>query len=177
MANGVDLDKIFCLMAKKYQIPKLILKAIGIVESSLNPRAYRYEPGLWNAMKSMPEWANRNGEEVAASYGIMQLLYTTAKGLGWPEGDVEDLYNPVINIELGAKLMRQNLDNVLYRRLHIKYGLWPLAIALARYNGGAAGNPSELGKLRNFSYVMKVMREWEKLVQFGEEDCVNGTGV
>ena len=51
------------------------------------PTAYRVEPQINDA-----------------SYGLMQLLERTARGLGFI-GDVSELYIPKINIDLGTKLL------------------------------------------------------------------------
>lgn len=78
-------------------------------ESSGNPNAFRaeakYPPG---------------------SYGLMQLLYVTAQGLGY-SGAPEGLYDPQTNINLGALLLAQ---------LHARFGDDPAAIYSA-YNSGS----------------------------------------
>lgn len=162
-----ELDRIFCMMGKKYKIKKLILKAVAITESSLNERAYRYEPGFWNRyMKDKPEWEGKDMAEVSASYGLMQLMYPTATWLGW-KGTGEDLYNPVINVELGAKLLRKLLDKVKVE----SSALWSIEIALSQYNGGAWRNPDKFGKLRTQKYVDKVFDSWCKLRKKEKEEC------
>ena len=162
-----ELDRIFCMMGKKYKIKKLILKAVAVTESSLNERAYRYEPGFWDRyMKGKSEWEGRDVAEVSASYGLMQLMYATATWLGF-KGSGEDLYNPVINIELGAKLLRKLLDKVKVE----SSALWSIEIALSRYNGGAWRNPDKFGKLRTQKYVNKVLDNWCKLRKKEKEEC------
>lgn len=166
-SHTVDLDKIFCMNAKKYRLDKLLLKAVATVESSLKVRAYRFEPAFFDRyLATKEEWKNRDPNEVSASYGLMQLMFTTAHQLGF-RGTGEELYNPVYNVELGAKLLRQNIDN---KRLTTNTALWPIDIALARYNGGWKGNPRDDGTLRNQSYVDKVKRAYWKL-RGTEEDC------
>jgi hypothetical protein len=148
------IDKLFCLNSKKYGIPKLWLKAVAMTESSMLERSYRYEPGFWSAyLKDNPEWKDQDPAVVSASYGLMQLMWTTAWGLGF-RGTQEDLWNPVYNIELGAKLIAARLTDTF---------IWhsPLDIAMARYNGGRTGNPGDKGVLRNAKYVAKVRRNWE----------------
>ena len=180
MANAKeqDLDKIFCIMGKKYGLDKLYLKAIGIVESNLNPKAYRFEPAFWDRyLKNNPEWQNRKPELVSASHGLMQIMLTTAWSLGLrtqpDEKLVEDLQNPVINIELAAKLLRQIMGKVACNkteRLDVKYKLHPEALCAARYNGGSSGNPREDGTLRNQNYVDKVFSVWHNLIKT-EKEC------
>jgi len=154
--NGakVDLDLIFCTIAKKYRLEKTLIKAMAIVESALDVKAYRYEPMFWERyLKNNDSWKDKDSKIVSASYGLMQLMFTTAWQLGF-RGQAEDLYNPVINVELGAKLMRQLMDRV---RSTSNIGLWPLDIALARWHGGSRGNPSTDGLLQDQAYVDKVL--------------------
>lgn len=166
-----EIDKLFCMNSRKYNIPKLALKAVGVTESSLMPRAYRHEPEFWKRyLRDNPEWSHRDQAEVSSSYGIMQLMYTTAWALGF-RGPGEDLYDPVVNIELGSRLLRQIVDRVLTGG-HVNKFIWisPLEIALARYNGGMMKNPDERGALRNRKYVDKVLRNWADL-KAKEKEC------
>ena len=167
--NGakVDLDLIFCTIAKKYRLEKTLIKAMAIVESALDVRAYRYEPMFWERyLKNNDAWKDKDPKIVSASYGLMQLMFTTAWQLGF-RGQAEDLYNPVINVELGSKLMRQ-LIAVINSSSNIS--LWPFDIALARYNGGSRGNPQADGSLRNQSYVDKVKAAYWDL-RGKKEEC------
>lgn len=84
-------DGLFDMSATRYNVPFAWLKAIAITESSLNPNAMRPEPQIGDA-----------------SYGLMQILMRTAKGLGF-QGSEMDLYNPSTNIDLGAKLIAENI--------------------------------------------------------------------
>lgn len=84
-----EYDEIIAVNADKYAVPFEWIKAVVMQESSGNPNAYRAEPAINDA-----------------SYGLMQLLYSTAKGLGYT-GTPEGLYDPMINIGLGSKLIGQ----------------------------------------------------------------------
>jgi soluble lytic murein transglycosylase-like protein len=164
-------DKAFCVASKQWGVKKLILKAMAITESSLEPKAYRFEPGYWERyLKDKPEWADKDPRIVSASHGLMQLMWPVACGLGFT-GTVEDIQDPMINISLGAKLMRQLIDGAI-RQKHAEkyYWLSPLQIALARYNGGSKGNPDEVGELRNRKYVRRVMTYWGDLRKI-ENEC------
>jgi soluble lytic murein transglycosylase-like protein len=57
------------------------------VESSFRPNAYRYEAKLRDA-----------------SYGLMQILYKTARGIGY-DGPPEGLYDPETNIRFGMRYL------------------------------------------------------------------------
>jgi soluble lytic murein transglycosylase-like protein len=68
-------------------VPFAWIKAVIATESGFDTQAYRDEG--WDQ-----------------SYGLMQLLYSTAKKLGF-SGDAVNLYDPAINISLGARLLKQ----------------------------------------------------------------------
>jgi len=176
MSINTEFDKIFCLYGKKYALPKLFLKAVGMVESNLNTRAYRFEPKFWEVyLAKNPEWQNRNPELVSASFGICQIMFTTSAMLGLTgnsdEEIAESLYNPVININLGAKLLKKIHEKTIKEeRLDIKYCLNKWAICAARYNGGSIKNPDDQGKLRNQLYVDKIFKIWYDLRQI-ENEC------
>lgn len=155
----VDLDLIFCTIAKKYRLEKTLIKAVAIVESALDVRAYRHEPMFWERyLKLQDAWKDKDPKVISSSYGLMQVMFTTAWQLGF-RGQAEDLYNPVINVELGTKLIRQLLDRI---GSSTNINLWPLDIALARLHGGSRGNPRVDGLLRSQMYVDKVkVTYWE----------------
>jgi len=95
-------------VAKKYSLPYATLKGLCALESEgFIARSYRAEPAINDA-----------------SYGLMQLLMGTARGLGY-SGDAEGLYNPQVSLDLGAKFLKQLVD---------KYSSMPDAIA--SYNMG-----------------------------------------
>ena len=75
--------------AQRYNVPVSWVQAVIETESSWNPQAYRAEPQINDA-----------------SYGLMQLLYATARKLGYIGTEV-GLYDPVTNIDLGTKLLGQ----------------------------------------------------------------------
>lgn len=100
-----------------WPIPKdrafALVKGLIAAESSFNPSATRGEPHLGDA-----------------SIGLMQVLYSTAKGLGFPgpTGDVTKLtglYAPATNTYYGARLLR---------KLLLQAG--NEAGAISAYNGG-----------------------------------------
>jgi len=169
--KNIDLDKIFCINAKKYGVEKLLLKAMGKVESNLNPKAFRHEPAFWTRyLADNPDWKDRDPQEVSSSYGIMQLMYTTAHMLGF-RGTGEELYDPVINIMLGAKLLRKQLDKIRKDRLKLPW-YTHTQIALARYNGGYIKNPDSNGELRNVKYVNLVKAAYKSLQAAKDKECL-----
>jgi hypothetical protein len=175
-SNTLDdesLDKLFCVMANKYKLKKLLLKADALCESSLDEHAYRYEPGFFRRyLADKPEWKDQDPAVVSASYGLFQIMWTTAWYLGF-RGTQDDLWNPVINAELGGKLLRKLLDEVVAEKVcDNNFWLSPIMVALARYNGGQRDNPSVAGALRNQKYVDRVMKTWQEL-KVKEAECVD----
>src|SRR5436190_17055569 len=83
------LEEIISTAAYWYDVPVPWIRAVIDVESGWNATAYRFEAKINDA-----------------SYGLMQLLYRTAQGLGFT-GQPEDLYDPAVNIDLGARLLGQ----------------------------------------------------------------------
>lgn len=168
--TDIDLDRVFCGASKRFNLPKLYLKSIATIESSLNPRAFRFEQGFWDRyLKDNPLWKDKDPQVVSASFGLMQIMFVVAYESGFV-GTPEDLYNPVINVELGAKILRKHLDKIEKSGVHIKYRIWPLEICAARFNGGSGGNPGPDGRLRNMSYVNKVFSTWKRL-SVAEKEC------
>jgi len=85
-----------------------LIKAVIGRESAFVPTAKRGEPQIGDA-----------------SYGLMQLLYSTAKGLGYA-GTPEGLLDPATNIRFGTMLLAQNLSRTGGDE----------ASAISAYNGG-----------------------------------------
>jgi soluble lytic murein transglycosylase-like protein len=124
VSSGKNTTNIHALVEKaslKYGIPKEILMAIISVESGFNPRAYN---------------KNKDGTE---DRGLMQVNYQHNLSLMKEYGitDPEQLYDPELNIEVGARILYEN-----YKR----FGNWVMAIKA--YNGLKADN---------WDYVRKVL--------------------
>jgi soluble lytic murein transglycosylase-like protein len=124
VSSGKNTTSIPALVEKaslKYGIPREILMAIISVESGFNPRAYN---------------KNKDGTE---DRGLMQVNYQHNLSLMKEYGitDPEQLYDPELNIEIGARILYEN-----YKR----FGNWVMAIKA--YNGLKADN---------WDYVRKVL--------------------
>ena len=174
-------DDIFNRAAEKYKMGDkmvLVLKSIVMVESTFNPRAYRFELAFFKSLiKKEPWWADKDPSIVSASYGLPQVLFTTAWALGmkptnWKtlnhagfQSLAERLYDPETNIFYEAQLVRALLDKVWEDKLPLKFeSLSAMSVCLSRYNGGSFLNPSEDGILRNQSYVDKVWRAHKEIL-------------
>lgn len=107
-ANERDYDAIIFREATRQGVPYALIKAVIAQESNFTARAIRGEPQLADA-----------------SRGLMQLLYSTAKALGYT-GTPDGLFDPSVNIAFGTKLLKGNLARVAGDE----------AAAVSMYNGG-----------------------------------------
>lgn len=92
----------------RYGVDPAVILAVIAIESRFDPDAIRGEPHLNDS-----------------SYGLMQLLGTTARGLGYT-GAPAGLFDPARNIDLGARLVA---DILAARRGDV-------AKMFSEYNGG-----------------------------------------
>ncbi|MGE5357625.1 MAG: transglycosylase SLT domain-containing protein [Bacteroidales bacterium] len=112
--------------AKQYDLDPALVEAIIAVESSGRANAYRYEPNFFKQyLAANPRYAATNPERTSASYGLMQILYSTAVQLGFA-GDPEYLFVPSVNVQLGCAYLAK-----MFKRAE-----GDLRQAVARYNGG-----------------------------------------
>lgn len=84
--------------SERYGVPTALIKAIIGQESAFRPTAYRVEAAIQDA-----------------SIGLMQILYSTARGMGYtgPVGDVSQLtglYHPDTNIMFGTAFLDSQLN-------------------------------------------------------------------
>jgi soluble lytic murein transglycosylase-like protein len=109
--------------AEEYDLDPNLIFATIMVESGGNTYAVRQEPRIHDA-----------------SYGLGQLLYGTARGIGY-RGTPEGLFDPEVNIKLIAKYHKRNFDH--YTDLDSK----ELTIA---YNTGSPYKRPHPGHLTKF---------------------------
>lgn len=123
VSSPENLEEYFKEASETYGVDINLLKSIARQESNFNPSA----------------------TSSAGAMGVMQLMPSTAKGLG-----VTNAYDAQQNIMGGAKLMAQNLK---------KYN-GDVSLALAAYNAGG-GNVDKYGGIPPFketqNYVKKVL--------------------
>lgn len=106
-----ELEQIVARGALSHGIDPIMGGCVVQQESSWNTRAYREEPAINDA-----------------SYGLCQILYGTAKGMGYG-GEPEGLYDPVVNVDYGFRYLESSLA------AHEGHIMW----ALAGYNAGIGG--------------------------------------
>ena len=120
-----------------------LVEALVWQESSGRADAFRYEPAFWRRyLATNPVYANEEPRRVASSYGLMQVMFTTALAQGF-NGEPELLFDIRINLDIGCR--------VLGRLLARTDG--DEAEALAAYNGGWGNRTGELPKL----YAQRVL--------------------
>lgn len=116
---------------KEFNVFLPLTLAFILVESAFNPNARRYEKSLG-----------------VSSLGLMQILTTTAKDMGF-YGSEQELLDPVNNLRYGIKYVAYQLNR--YKR--------NLEKTAAAYNAGSAQYNSK-GKFINQTYVDNVVRNY-----------------
>lgn len=109
---------------KKYSSRLYTSRKENVYNNTINEAAKRYgvDAALIKAIIMAESGYNHKAVSKRGAVGLMQLMPATATALG-----VEDLYNPVHNINGGAKYIKLLLD---------KYN-GDLKLALAAYNAGS----------------------------------------
>lgn len=123
------------------------------VDSAINEMAEKYnlDPALLAAIAEQESGFNQSAQSEAGALGIMQLMPSTAEGLGVNPSDLRG------NLEGGAKYLRQMLD---------KYN-GDVEKALAAYNAGPGSLDIVNGDISKLSgetqkYVPSVMERYNK---------------
>lgn len=124
--------------ADRLRLDRLLVLAVVCQESAGDPCAARVERGFWrrygagvaaNVKASVSTVDDRwvlYPDFMAASYGLMQVLYAVALEVGMDLPYPTSLCDPALGIEAGCRVLRRCFDQALITR-----------DALLRYNGGA----------------------------------------
>lgn len=154
-----EYDPLYTKIGAEEGVEPWVLKAIAHAESGQDWMAYRHSQGekafYRKRIKGRADWTGHRyynqPEIIAASWGLMQVLYTTAIMYGFPrEGCPWDLLQPETNVRIAARYLKALMDR------------WPhISSAVSAYN---AGTPrlTDGGKFQNQGYVDKVMRLAER---------------
>ena len=149
-----DFRGLYQRFGKAYRIDPRLIEAVVRQESAGKPHAFRYEAAIRQA-----------------SYGLMQVLGSTARGMGLePAMSEAVLCDPEVGVLYGVKVLADNLNrfaaSVQQDRQNGVYEVlapplpFPVMVALARYNGGYKGNPGPDGSIRNSKYVEGVAKHF-----------------
>jgi soluble lytic murein transglycosylase-like protein len=141
----------------------LLVEAVVLTESSGKPMAYRFEPAFWTKyLAQHPNYRHMIPEIASASYGLMQIMFSTACQEGYV-GKAWGLFDPNVNIHFGVRHLLRHLawsqDQSTTDTFEEE-----LASALACYNGGRFGNvPGDGKEDRNAAYARKVLTTYAAL--------------
>lgn len=135
-AREREFDGLVYAEAARRGLDPLLIKAVIATESSFNPNAIRPEPQINDA-----------------SRGLMQILYGTAKMMGYA-GSPDGLFDPATNIRFGSAYLAHQVT---------RYG-GSIPSAVAAYNAGTA-RTTERGHFVNQQYVDRVLGYYEEFKQ------------
>jgi soluble lytic murein transglycosylase-like protein len=142
-----------------------LLQAVVEQESSYRFYAYRYEPAFFRRyLANHPDYKDRIPEEVSASYGFCQVMFSTAREYGYT-GEPWGLFSPTVNLDIGARVLAKLLKwaRTHYQGLASKAEQTILRSALAAYNGGKGGNAPDDTPDRNREYAHQVITRFERI--------------
>jgi soluble lytic murein transglycosylase-like protein len=152
--HDTPYDPIFRAAGAEFGVDPALLKAIAAHESEFLWVSYREEPGFWRRyVKDNPDWRDHpyhnRPEILAASWGLMQIMFTTAvESGGFPRnGSPWDLLQPEANIRAGACHIAH-----LLARYHGK-----VPDVISAYNGGIVRWDAVRNRYVNQSYVSRVL--------------------
>jgi len=147
-----------------------LMLALFQMESGGNPKAYRFEPVYYNRLLlNNKQWQaimrerNYKPEQVSASYGLGQLMYPTAWGMGY-KNDPEGLYDPKINAILSCR----------YLSTQIKRYNGNVQAALAHYNGGGGGAKKFLEGMTNERPSQYALKVWNLFIHYDQYNSYKG---
>lgn len=135
--------------ATKYGLDPAVVYGVCMTESSLNPKATRYEkdfiwllkPGSWQTPLKIET------SQQKTSWGIMQVMGAVLRELGYnPAGAISDILHSVENqLDYGCRFLARKI-----RRYDRDAGI-------AAYNAGSPRRTRD-GKYVNQDYVDKVLK-------------------
>jgi hypothetical protein len=127
-----------------------LLYGQAIVESSLEPYAFRYEPAFYRRyVVGNASLSKKWGPLAACSYGALQLMFATALEIGF-QGSPEDLFDSETGLYWGAR----------YLALLKTWAHGDMVRALCAYNGGKGAALSQ--PYRTQAYADKVYAAQER---------------
>lgn len=151
--------------AARHALDPDLVEAVVEQESSSRFYAYRFEPGFWTKyLATNPTWSSRKPAEVSASYGLMQVMFTTAVDHGFT-GQPWELFDPAVGLDYGCRVLATNLvwaESAFSGNPGDKSQII-ITSALAAYNGGRKGNDPDNIPDRNHAYADQVMTRLRRI--------------
>lgn len=142
------IEQLISSAAHEFDVPRDLVHALCMAESSMNPWAMRYEPTyrwLYGSVDAMSD-TERTGQKI--SWGLMQIMGAVAREYGFT-GWFPSLCDPAVGLKYGVKHIA---------RFYQRHNNWPDAIA--SYNAGSPRKDAA-GRYVNQSYVDTVLRIWD----------------
>jgi hypothetical protein len=137
-------------------------------ESGYNPYAKRVEPGFMKRYgHTVEKLARKQGRQTAglwlrapldfnASYGLMQIMWSTAIERGFSSTYPSELFDVTLNLEYGcAELFRQLIK-----------AKGDLGVALDAYNDGRINARDEAGELVDHDYTDRILKAYKEMWGF-----------
>lgn len=143
-----------------------LVEALVEQESNGWASAFRYEPVFWTRyLEKNPAYKDRNPREVSASYGLCQVMFSTAVDLGFT-GQPWELFAPAVSLDYGCRHLAALMAwaRGLYTGLGSEERTRVTQSALAAYNGGKTGNAPN-APLRNREYADQVLARYARIKQ------------
>lgn len=143
--------------ADRWNLPREIVAAVAKVESGGDTWAFRFEPAFHaryvapkKASGARPPCSDASERQaLATSWGLMQVMGATARGLGYAGPFLSALADPALGLDYGCKLLASLRDR------HLAAHGWPGVVAA--YNAGSV-RVADSGAFVNQSYVDKIAR-------------------
>lgn len=113
-------------IAAQFALDPNLVEAVVLQESSGHTDAFRFEPGFYDQyLKGKPEYQGMVLRRVSSSYGLMQVMYPTARDYGYRDHP-EYLFLPETGLYFGC----------LHVSKLLAWAAGDTKKALAAYNGG-----------------------------------------
>lgn len=143
--------------ARRHGLPESLVAAVVDVESGGDAWAIRHEQGFYDryvkddaSVRAVrPCSLDTERRARAMSWGLMQVMGSTARGLGFDGPFLSRLTDPATGIDYGCRLLAR-----LRSRDFAKHG-WPGVVAA--YNAGSVRLDPQ-GRFVNQSYVDKIAK-------------------
>lgn len=137
-----DYRAIIAETAAAHQLDPRLVEAVVAVESSGNTDAFRFEPGFYELyLRGKREYAGQIPRRISSSYGLMQVMATTARQHGFT-GEPEELFVPRVGLEYGCR----------HLAMLLRWAKGDVPKALGAYNAGQGNWDDARGR----AYAVKV---------------------